>query len=115
MNYEQLHEIGIETYLLLRDKQFKKVSSKFGYALAFGRSEEEAFRDDFIKESEKINFDFSISESEIRIKHFEKGNETGLISLIEIFMFNHSANSYIEVDLILNSDKKIFIEDVSAC
>jgi len=111
MEYEELHKLGMDVYLLVKSNEIVTLISMHPYALAFGRDQVEAFNEDFAKAKQEIDFDVSNSIPEIAISNFDT---TDFVSLIEIGLQNPDLKSGIKVDLILNQAGAIYIEDVYA-
>jgi len=112
MSEAELKEIGIEIAELLKRKDFDSAGSKYDYALRMDRENKAAIRSDFERAITECVGNINESSFIVSSKDFEENSE-GFKSLIECD-FSLENSSGILIEIILHSNGKVYIEDISS-
>lgn len=112
MTEAELNEIGVEVVGLLRNRDYRKISDKYSYALCFDRESSLAIKEDFEAALNEAVGEIENSIFTVNIKYFDE-NECLLVALIECdFPLERSTGVFIE--LIQNSKGAVYIEGISS-
>jgi hypothetical protein len=114
MTKEQVSQAGLHVVSLFKEREFKKIEEKFGYAMSHGRPADKAIEEDFKNALDECDFseDLETAKIKIEVSHFEP-NSPQLKSLVECH-FELSVENSILIELIISEPNHIFLEDISS-